>query len=230
LTGQTHIVVLPGGGYRTYGARETEPIAEWLETLGIVASVFRYPINARHPEPQKAIRAEIARVRADGAERVGLIGFSAGGHAAALAALAPTARPDERVDFVVVGYPVVSMHYEGDSNSVTRDTLIGDDASAELRAETSPDRLVTPDAPPFFVWHTASDDVISVEHSYLLCASLARAGVSHELHVFERGYHGLGLAFDEPAAALWPELCRDWLARHRVIGAADPVSSGGQIQ
>jgi acetyl esterase/lipase len=219
-------IVLPGGGYVTYGSLESEPVAEWLTGIGLPSSVFRYPINARHPAPLMAIRAEVARVRSSGVDRVGLVGFSAGGHAAAHAALAPGARADERVDFVVLGYPVVSMWLR-DRVSVTPDTLLGSNAADELRDETSADLLVTAAAPPFFVWHTAADEIIGVEHSYRLCASLARAGVPHELHVFEAGHHGLALAADEPGAAAWPALCRSWLTR---IGALEAPADNGQIR
>jgi acetyl esterase/lipase len=155
------------------------------------------------------VRAEIARVRHAGADRVVLVGFSAGGHAAGLAALVPDAAEIERADAVVLGYPVVSFQLA--RAGVTRDTLIGDDAPAELRARTSLDLLVRPDAPPFFIWHTVEDDVIPVEHSYRLGDSLRAAGVSHELHIFPRGAHGIGQAVGVPGVEAWPELCRTWL-------------------
>jgi acetyl esterase/lipase len=83
--------VLPGGGYAAHTAHEAEPIVEWLAGLGVRASVFRYPLKVRHPAPLDALRAEIRRCRAAGAERIGLVGFSAGGHLAGLAALVPAA-------------------------------------------------------------------------------------------------------------------------------------------
>ena len=76
------MIVLPGGGYAAHAPHEAEPIASWLTGLGIQASVFRYPLNVRHPVPLDALRAEIRRRRANGADRIGLIGFSAGGHLA----------------------------------------------------------------------------------------------------------------------------------------------------
>ena len=76
----THMIVLPGGGYATHVAHEAEPIVGWLSGLGLPASVFRYPLLVRHPEPLLAVRGEIRRLRHGGAERIGLIGFSAGGH------------------------------------------------------------------------------------------------------------------------------------------------------
>ncbi len=209
-----HIIVLPGGGYTDLAPHEGEPIAAWLRGVGVAASVFEYPVQTRHPGPLNAIRAEVRRVRASGAERVGLLGFSAGGHAAGLAALAPdAAAPDsataERVDLAILCYPVVSMELETHAHS--RMQLIGLDASPELRAATSLDRLVTPASPPFFVWHTSEDEAVPVEHSYLLGSALARNGIPHALHVFSRGRHGLAFAAGEGTAEAWTTLCAAWL-------------------
>ena len=106
------MIVLPGGGYAQHVAHEGEPIVGWLNGLGFEASVFRYPLMVRHPEPLDALRAEIRRLRAGGAEHIGLIGFSAGGHLAGLAALAPGADRDQAADFAVLGYPITSMETE----------------------------------------------------------------------------------------------------------------------
>ncbi|GHD76422.1 hypothetical protein GCM10010317_092970 [Streptomyces mirabilis] len=95
MTG-THMIVLPGGGYAEHAAHEAEPVVDWLGDIGVRASVFRYPLRARHPEPLNALRAEIRRRRAAGAQRIGLIGFSAGGHLAGLAALGRAPRPMRR--------------------------------------------------------------------------------------------------------------------------------------
>jgi acetyl esterase/lipase len=205
----THIIVLPGGSYSLHAPHEAEPVAEWIEGLGISASVFRYPVSTRHPAPLLAIQAEIRRVRAAGATRVGLIGFSAGGHAAGHAALSAGAGEDTGVDAAILCYPVVSM--ELPTHAGSREELVGADASTELRTATSVDRLVTASAPPFFIWHTAEDEAVPVEHSYLLAQALAAHGVPHALHVFPKGPHGIGLAAGEGAAAVWPSLAEDWL-------------------
>jgi acetyl esterase/lipase len=201
----THVIVLPGGGYGTLAPHEGEPVAEWLRSIGVEASVFHYPVLTRHPGPLDAIRAEIRRVRGTGVSRVGILGFSAGGHAAGLAAL----QASGGVDAAILCYPVVSM--ELPTHAGSRSNLLGPDASPELRAATSLDRLVTASAPPFFIWHTAEDASVPVEHSYLLGQALAAHGVPHSLHVFPRGAHGLGLAAGSGAAAAWPSLCAAWL-------------------
>jgi acetyl esterase/lipase len=204
-----HIIVLPGGGYTDLSDDEAEPVAAWLGGLGLSSSVFRYPVQTRHPGPLDAVRAEVRRVRAEGHERVGLLGFSAGGHAAGHAALAPDATAEERVDLAILCYPVVSMELPTHADS--RRQLIGLDAGPELRASTSLDRLVTASAPPFFVWHTADDESVPVEHAYLLGTALAAHGIPHALHVFSRGRHGLNLAIGEGTAEQWTALCAAWL-------------------
>ncbi|MFE4965755.1 alpha/beta hydrolase [Streptomyces sp. NPDC056660] len=206
---RTHLVVLPGGGYAEHAAHEAEPVVAWLGGIGVRASVFRYPLHARHPRPLTALRAEIRRLRAAGAQRVGLIGFSAGGHLAGLAALAPGAAAEETVDFAVLGYAITSM--ETETYRPARLILLGEDASAELRRSTSLDALVTPDAPPFFLWHTAEDPYVPADHTYRLASALAAGQVPHTVHVFAHGPHSLGLARNAGEAAIWTTLAEAWI-------------------
>jgi acetyl esterase/lipase len=200
-----HIIVLPGGGYEMHAPHENGPVVERLESLGVSASAFLYPVHTRHPGPLDAIRDEVRRVRDSGVDRVGLLGFSAGGHAAGLAAL----QADSGVDAAILCYPVVSMQL--DRTRSWHDVLLGADASPELEEATSVDRIVTASAPPFFIWHTAEDQAVPVKHSYLLGAALAAYGVPHALHVFPKGPHGIGLAEGAGAAAAWPSLAASWL-------------------
>ena len=207
------ILVLPGGGYSRLAPHEGEPVAAWLRSIGWNARVVDYPVATKHPTPLLAIQSEIAKERALGAPMVGVLGFSAGGHLAGHAAVAPIAKTEERPDFAVLGYPVVSMispTHEG-----SRENLIGLDANAYLREDTSLELLVTPATPPMFIWHTAADEPVPVaEHSYPLAVALAAAGVRHELHVFADGQHGLGLA-EGTAAEAWQSLCEIWLSSLR---------------
>ncbi len=232
---RTHMIVLPGGGYAEHAPHEAEPVARWLGEIGVQASVFRYPLNVRHPAPLDALRAEIGRRRAAGAQRIGLIGFSAGGHLAGLAALAPGAAPDQTVQFAVLGYAITSM--ETETYRPARLILLGEDASPQLRRSTSLDSLVTPASPPFFVWHTAEDpyvppntptasprrsrpavfrttaedSYVPPEHTYRLASALAASGVPHAVHVFPHGPHSLGLAQDAGEAAIWTTLANAWI-------------------
>jgi acetyl esterase/lipase len=204
-----HFIVLPGGGYATHTAHEGEPIVNWLNGLGVRASVFRYPLLVRHPEPLRALRAEIHRLREGGAVRIGLVGFSAGGHLAGLAALAPGAELGELVDFAVLGYAITSM--ETETYRPARLILLGEDATADLRRATSLDALVTDSSPPFFLWHTAEDAYVPPEHTYRLAASLAAHRVPHAVHVFAHGPHSLGLARGNGDAAAWTTLAASWI-------------------
>ncbi len=210
LTGAgTHMIVLPGGGYAQHADHEAEPIERWLQSLGLAASVFRYPLMVRHPQPLNALRGEIRRQRDAGSARIGLIGFSAGGHLAGLAALARGAGKDEAVDFCVLGYPITSM--ETETYRPSRLILLGEDATPELRRATSLDALVTHSSPPFFVWHTAEDAYVPPEHTYRLAASLAAHNVPHAVHVFAHGPHSLGLANGAGDAAAWTALAASWI-------------------
>lgn len=205
------ILVLPGGGYQHLSDHEGQPVADWLRALGWDARVVRYPVLARHPEPLDALRAEIVADREAGASTVGVLGFSAGGHLAGHAALAPDSSPEQRPDLAILCYPVVTML--GSTHSGSRVNLLGPDADQTLRAATSLERLVTPAAPPMFLWHTVVDDAVLVhEHTYALAAALASHGVPHEVHTFVDGPHGIGLAEGYPAEQ-WTRLCGEWLAR-----------------
>ncbi len=207
------VLVLPGGGYGVLAPHEAEPVAEWLEGLGWGARVIRYPVSTRHPAPLETVQAAVAAERAAGASVVGVLGFSAGGHLAGHTALTPDAPEGSRPDFAVLCYPVVSMLTPTHAGSQLN--LLGPEPTDELRRQTSLEQLVTADSPPVFLWATADDEPVPVdEHTYPLAQALATAGVPHEVHVFESGEHGLGLAPGHPAAA-WTGLCATWLDRRR---------------
>jgi len=204
-----HFIVLPGGGYGYHADHEGEPVAQWLRSLGLTASVLHYPVLTRHPGPIDAVRARVAELRADGVERLGILGFSAGGHLAGHAAMTGL------TDAAILCYPVVSMQLPTHAGS--RHTLLGRWAAPWTRRSLSVDRMMTRDAPPTFLWHTAEDAAVPVEHTYRLAAALAAHVVPHEVHVYPRGRHGLGLVAGvqdgEQAgnAADWTAACARWL-------------------
>lgn len=207
--GSWHVIVLPGGGYSMHAAHEAEPIVDWLATFGVSASAFRYPLNTRHPGPLLALQDEIQRRRAAGASRIGVIGFSAGGHLAGLAALTPTTDIRQSVEFAVLGYPITSM--ETETYKPSQLILLGENPSPELRRATSLDKMVTASAPPFFLWHTAEDAYVPPEHTYRLAAALAAHQVPHTAHVFAHGPHSLGLAEGAGDTAAWTALAASWI-------------------
>ena len=135
IVDKAHIIVLPGGGYAEYSPHEGEPVANWLRDCGVSASVFPYPLHERHPAPLEALQEEISLCRGSGATRIGLMGFSAGGHLAGLAALSSRATPQQRVQFAILGYSITSMQTEAYRPS--RLILLGADAPPELRRATS---------------------------------------------------------------------------------------------
>ena len=222
------VVVCPGGGYAHRAPHECEPVARWLCSLGVAALVLDYRVAPyRHPVPlgdaQRAVR--VARHRAGewglDAGRVGILGFSAGGHLAASAGTIfdsgdpaagdPVERLSCRPDALMLAYPVITFGEHRHAGSM--DNLLGPDADAALRREMSLENRVTPGMPPTFLWHAADDAAVPVHNSLLFAAALRRAGVPFEMHVFPQAGHGPGLNVQDTSARAWPRLCADWLAR-----------------
>lgn len=202
------VFVLPGGGYANHASHEAEPVADWLATLGFEARVIRYPVAPeRHPKAFDIVRAEILAAKTESNRPVGVLGFSAGGHLAGEVALSPADDPRSVPDFAVLGYPVVALGAGG--HIASRDNLLGD--RVEIAESLSLQNLVTKGAPPFFIWHTADDAAVPVDHSLRLAAALAAVDVPFELHVFPKGSHGLGLALEAGPPAAWTGLCATWL-------------------
>jgi acetyl esterase/lipase len=228
------IIVVPGGGYMARAPHEGEPVARWLNSIGVAAFVLNYRVAPfRYPAQLEDAQRAIRLVRYRAAEwqldphRVGILGFSAGGHVASTlgthyaegdpAADDPVERQSSRPDLMVLCYPVVTMDTHTSAGS--KMNLLGERANdPELAALLSNELQVTQDTPPTFIWHTADDQLVRVENSLQLAAALAKRGVPFELHVFEQGSHGLGLASNYPDAGEWPVLCATWLERRRFIG------------
>lgn len=229
---QGAIVVCPGGGYGGLAmGHEGEAIGKWLSEAGLLAAVLEYRHAGkgyRHPVPlgdvQRALRvvrhhAAEWQVRAD---RIGVLGFSAGGHLASSlsthfdAGQADATDPVERLscrpDFAILCYPVIALG-EPYTHRGSQQNLLGPDAPDELVKSLSNEKQVTPQTPPTFLFHTAEDQAVPVENSLVYFAALQRAKVASELHVFQQGQHGVGLAEQLPGARAWPCLCLDWLER-----------------
>jgi acetyl esterase/lipase len=237
----TAIVVCPGGGY-SHLAKDHEgvQIAEWLNSLGITAAVLHYRHGGtghRHPVPMLDGLRAVRTVRARAAEwgidpaKIGVLGFSAGGHLASTlgthfdagkaAAADPIDRASSRPDFMILCYPVISMTSKH-AHQGSRESLLGRQPAQKLARQMSSELQVTSDTPPTFLWHTDEDDVVPVENSVAFFAAMNRAGVPGELHVYEHGRHGLGLARDVPGTSAWPEQCRAWLAGQGLLDSGDP--------
>jgi acetyl esterase/lipase len=230
------MLVLPGGAYQFHADHEGTTIAEWLAEIGINALVVRYPVDpARYPAALLRVREVLAAARSGALDfggveaaasaavdrtRIGVIGFSAGGHLAALLSTgvdsAPVA-PEHRVDLAVLGYPVISMTHEPHSDSLA--SLLGDDDTLDRRRSLSAENLVTAQTPPTFLWHTTADDGVPVSHSLRYASALAAHNVPFDLHVFERGEHGLGLGYGQGSLEAWSALCESWLGEHGWVAA-----------
>jgi acetyl esterase/lipase len=226
-TARGAIIVCPGGGYGRLAPHEGEPVARWLAGLGVAAFVLQYRVAPhRHPTPLGDARRAIRLVRQRAADwglaapRVGILGFSAGGHLAASVGVFPdpgratSADPIERAscrpDALILGYPVISFGESRHQGST--DNLLGPGADEASREAVSVERHVGAATPPTFLWHTADDAAVPVEHSLLFAGALSRRGVPFALHVYPHGRHGLGLAEEDPVVGSWTGLCAIWLA------------------
>ena len=223
------VVVCPGGGYCTLAlGHEGEAIAQWLNERGIAAFVLRYRHAPRygHPWPlQDAKRAlRIVRARATewniDAARIGIWGFSAGGHLASTLSThfdAGDAQAEDAVervncrpDFSVLIYPVITL--EGPhAHTGSRDNLLGKEPMSQLMEEYSNEKRVTPQTPPTFLFHTGADTVVPPENSVLYYLALRKASVPSEMHIYETGEHGGGLWESDKALSTWPLLLDNWL-------------------
>lgn len=224
------IVVCPGGGYQHLADHEGGPVAEWLNSVGVTAFVLKYRLGPTYHHPAelhdaaRAIRTVRARAKEWGIDpqRIGILGFSAGGHLAATAgthftagqadAVDPIERVSSRPDLMILIYPVITMRDWTHGGSKLN--LLGKDPPADLVALLSNEEQVTKETPPTFLVHTMTDTTVPVENSMMFATALRKAGVPFEFHLYERGPHGFGLAPKDPILSSWPGRCADWLRVH----------------
>jgi acetyl esterase/lipase len=225
----TAVIVCPGGGYLHLSMdKEGSEIARWLNSLGVTAFVLKYRLGPQYHHPielgdaQRAIRtvrtkAEEYHVRPD---RIGIMGFSAGGHLASTAgthfdagspsASDPIDRASSRPDFLVLCYPVISFTTPYTHRGSLR-ALLGDNPDPKLVENLSNELQVTAQTPPTFLFHTTTDTTVPSENSALFYLALRKAGVPAEMHIYERGPHGVGLATTDEALSNWPSRLAAWL-------------------
>ncbi len=202
------MLLIPGGSYSGIYEGQAEPFASWLNEQGLTVFVLRYRLGSagyRYPaqlqdavEAMRQIRANAVRWKIDPA-RIGVMGFSAGGHLVStlinrpedgeIEGRTPTVSP--RPDLAILCYPVISMITK--PHGTSRKMLIGEKPSDELVRKTSSEFQVRAGLPPCFLWHTCEDKLVPVEHAQLYAAALHKNGIPHELHLYQHGDHGTGL-------------------------------------
>ncbi len=231
------VVICPGGGYGHLAmGHEGHDIARWLNSFGVAGIIVDYRHKGKgygHPAPlqdaQRALRTVRSRARELNIDpqRIGIMGFSAGGHLASTAATHfdagdpdatdPVEKAGCRPDFAILCYAVIAFD-EPFTHRGSQRNLLGTDAKPKLVKSLSNEKQVTKETPPTFLWHTTADRGVPVENSIAFYAALRKAGVPAEMHIFEQGRHGLGLAKQQPGTNAWPKMCENWM---RVRGLLD---------
>jgi acetyl esterase/lipase len=225
----TAVIIAPGGSYQRLSMNlEGREPANYFNAMGMAAFVLRYRLGPRYHHPielgdaQRAIRT--VRARADewhlARDRIGIMGFSAGGHLASTVstrfdtgnpdAADPIDRVSSRPDFAVLGYPVISF-VEAWTHQGSKTNLLGESPDPSLARSLSTETQVVASTPPTFIYQTNADTTVPAENAVAYFLALRRAGVPAELHVFKEGRHGTGLGLADPALSEWPRLLANWL-------------------
>jgi acetyl esterase/lipase len=221
------VLVCPGGGYGALAMdHEGKQIAEWFNSFGVSAFILKYRLGPRYHHPamlddarlgMRMIRTRAAEFKVDPA-KIGVMGFSAGGHLAST--LSTHFQPGERPDFSILVYPVISFTTRYTHSGSMRN-LLGNPPDPTLVWDLSNELRVTSDTPPTFLFHTNGDTGVPPENSVLYYMALRSAGVPAELHIYQNGPHGVGLAQKDPVLSTWPARLKDWLMVRGMI-PADP--------
>jgi acetyl esterase/lipase len=236
------VVICPGGGYGHLAVdHEGHQIAKWLNTLGVAGFIVKYRhrnsgAGYGHPAPlldaQRAVRMVRSRAAEWGVDpgRIGILGFSAGGHLASTAgthfdngdpnAKDPIDRAGCRPDFMVLVYPVISL-VEPYAHAGSRQNLLGKEPDPNLVEYLSNEKQVTPQTPPAFLIHTYEDTAVPAENSIYFYLALRRAKVPAEMHLYQKGPHGFGLGKDIGPASSWPTRCADWMRGLELLAAKE---------
>jgi acetyl esterase/lipase len=229
------VVVCPGGGYGGLAVdHEGKQIGEWFNEFGVTAFVLRYRhAPYRHPIPlndlQRAIRTVRAKAKEFGIDpdHLGIMGFSAGGH---LCSTAVThfdggdanskdliERQSCRPDFGILCYPVITFTQDF-MHRGSRNNLLGTEPDEKLIESLSNELQVTKETPPVFLFHTFEDTAVPPQNSLVFYLAMKEKGVPGELHLYEKGRHGVGLAKSIAGTQNWPKQLQDWLLVRGYLG------------
>ena len=242
------VVICPGGGYGALAFdHEGHQVAKWFNTIGVTGIVVKYRLGPKyhHPAPLQDASRAIRYVRAHADElkidpqRVGIMGFSAGGHLASTVSTHydsgdadsadVVAKQSSRPNFAILCYPVISMK-SSFGHTGSKRNLLGNDPPQELVESMSNETQITKDTPPTFLFHTREDTGVPVQNSLVYFRALIEHGVSAELHVYQQGPHGVGLAPKNPVLSTWTERLADWLKVNNFLAAAPRAAVSGTIQ
>jgi acetyl esterase/lipase len=229
----TAVVIFPGGGYQHLSMeKEGSDVANWLAGNGVTAFVVRYRLGPtyHHPVELSDAKRAIRTVRARATEwkidpaRIGIIGFSAGGHLASTLGTHfdvgaggsgdQVERVSSRPDFMMLLYPVITMRADSVTHRGSRLNLLGENPDPALERVLSNETQVTPETPPTFLVHSSDDKTVPVQNSVLFYQALRKNGVQAEMHIFEYGGHGFGLAPTDPVLGAWTTTAEAWMRRH----------------
>lgn len=228
------IVVLPGGGYRALSdVKEGSAVAEYLNSIGVSAFVLKYRLGPKYGQPNQLLDASRAMrmVRSRAAEwgtdpnRIGILGFSAGGHLASTMATHfdsgnPNATEEiekvsSRPDLQILIYPVITM---GEfTHKGSKLNLLGENPSEELIKKYSNELQITKDTPPAFIVQGVDDKTVPMENSLLYVQSLRKNNVPFEFHLYEHGPHGFGLGGNDPILSTWKDRLAAWLVLRNFV-------------
>ena len=232
------VVICPGGGYGFLAMdHEGHQIAQWLNSLGVAGFILKYRHHNSgagygHPVPLQDAQRAIRTVRSRANEwnidpnRIGILGFSAGGHLASTAgthfdkgqadAQDPIERVSCRPDFMILIYPVISFT-EWYVHTGSRQNLLGDNPDKNMLESLSNEKQVTPETPPTFLVHADDDNGVPPENSIYFYLALRKAKIPAEMHIYQRGGHGFGLGKKDSAASGWPVCCAAWMRERGLL-------------
>jgi len=229
----TAVIIAPGGGYTHLATNlEGRQVADWFTSRGVTAFVLKYRLGAQNPYPaplldaQRAVRLvrSLAGTYKISPDRIGIMGFSAGGHLAAMEATSfddgkadandPVERLSSRPDFLVLGYPWLNAMEPNERGLITYCSVLHIESTSDCsnwEKKYSPALHVTARTPSTFIYHTTDDGLVPVQTSVQFYSALVAAGVPAEMHLFRHGAHGTGLGRGDAALDAWPVLLESWL-------------------
>jgi len=228
----TAVLICPGGGYGFLAADyEGDDVARWFNSFGVTGIVLRYRhrhsgAGYQYPASLNDARRALSVIRSRAGElnidpdKIGVLGFSAGGHLAAslgthydtgeINSTDPIERISCRPDFMILIYPVISMN-DPFTHKGSRENLLGEDPDQKLVDLMSNELQVNSRTPPAFLVHATEDSTVPVENSIMFYSALRKAGVPAEIHIYLKGGHGFGMGSGKGEVSTWPVLCQNWM-------------------